>query len=203
MAQRDDRVAGAVLINAQSHLHGIDPDLSEHLRARTISHHSWRIAFKSSFRSKNMRKAIQGGQLDPRRILKHDDRRAAARDLPQQAARAARRLPTFDAAAELRKPSPSAGSSLFHFYSEGDEGLDYFQVVLGPELEAGGQRAGLALRGAPPAPTTSSRCAGARSALVESRARLGALLQLSSGGGDSAGPSARVRRRGHAGSIRP
>lgn len=133
MAQRDERVAGAVLINAQAHLHGLDPDLSDHLRARTISHHSWRIALRSSFRAKNLRKAL-GGQLDPRRILKMmvaAPLRVIFRPKPADG----KPLPSYDAAAELRAVT-DRGVQLFHLYSEGDEGLDYFQVVLGDDLAA-------------------------------------------------------------------
>jgi len=126
MAKRDPRVVAAVLINGQGHLHGIDAQLGAALRNRTLTRHFWRIAFKSSFSKKNWRKAL-GGQLNPKRIL------STMIGLPMRAlvrkreAQPAIEMP--DAAADLASVA-ERGVSLFHVYSEGDDGLDYFHTVL-------------------------------------------------------------------------
>ena len=130
--KEDERVMGVVLVNAQSHLHGLDPDLGEHLRDRTVAAHSWRIALKSSFRAKNIRKAI-GGQLNPIRILRMmiGMPMALLFGSREQGASAA----AYDSAADLRAVT-DRGVKLFHLYSEGDEGLDYFRVVLSEQERA-------------------------------------------------------------------
>lgn len=131
-AREDPRTVGAVLINGQGHLHGTDPELSAQLRARTLSRHYRRIALFSSYRAKNWRKAF-GGQLSVGRILQMMvgvpmgvlrglfGQRAAPADAP-------------DPVADLRAIG-ARGTRLFHLYCEGDEGLDYFHVVLGGKLK--------------------------------------------------------------------
>jgi pimeloyl-ACP methyl ester carboxylesterase len=132
-AREDPRVVGAVVINAQGHLHGTDPELSEHLHSRTMARHSWRIAFFSSFRSKNWIKAVTG-ELDPRRILRMMigfplamilRRRRQQREREQSPIGEA-----LDPAAALREVL-ARDVHLFHLYCEADEGLDYFHVALG------------------------------------------------------------------------
>ena len=122
----DDRVAGVVLINAQSHLHGMNQELGEHLRDRTIASHAWRIALQSSFRRKNIRKAI-GGQLNPIRILR------MMIGLPVSLLFGAREQESsakdYDSIADLNSVLVR-GTKVFHLYSEGDEGLDYFNLVI-------------------------------------------------------------------------
>jgi hypothetical protein len=132
VASEDERVRGGLLINGQGHLNGTDPLLGSRLRARTLTHHFWRIALRSSFRAKNWRKMI-GGQLDLARILR------TMIGLPLRALFGSREtvepaLP-HDGAADLRALT-SRGVRLFHLYSEGDEGLDYFHVVLGDVQKA-------------------------------------------------------------------
>ena len=124
--KEDERVMGVVLVNAQSHLHGMDPDLGEHMRDRTVAAHSWRIALKSSFRTKNIRKAI-GGQLNPLRILRMMIGMPMALLFGNKEQNASAKA--YDSAADLRAVT-GRGVKLFHLYSEGDEGLDYFRVVL-------------------------------------------------------------------------
>ena len=130
VAREDHRVAGAVLINGQGHLRGADPALDPHLRARTLGRHSWRIALFSSFRSKNWRKAILG-DLQPIPIL----RMLIGAPLGMILGRGTRRgaPEAHEAAADLRALA-RRGVRLFHLYCEGDEGLDYFNVVLGGEV---------------------------------------------------------------------
>lgn len=131
VAKEDRRVVGAAILNAQGHLHGTDPVRTAQLRDRTMARHSWRIALKSSFRSKNWRKVVQG-QLNPLRILKmmvgiplrafFGRRGSADSDL------------AGDAAKDLRALA-KRGVRLYHLYCEGDEGLDYFHLVLGAESD--------------------------------------------------------------------
>ncbi len=129
-AQEDERVVGAVMINGQAHLHGDDLELTDHLRARTLARHSWRIALRSSFRSKNWRKAIQG-QLEPKRIL----RMMFGSPLEALRGRRNREAPPEipDVLADLRALT-RRGVRLFHLYCEGDEGLDYFHALLGDKV---------------------------------------------------------------------
>ncbi len=126
-ALEDERVVACVLINAQGHLHGRNPDVGTALRNRTLTRHFWRIALRSSFRAKNWLKAIRG-QLDPVRILR------MMVGFPMRAILARRKAPapksTVDAAGQLRSAT-ERGVHIFHLYSEGDEGLDYFELVLG------------------------------------------------------------------------
>jgi hypothetical protein len=125
-AGEDERVVGALLINAQGHLNGTDPLLGSRLRARTLTRHFWRIALRSSFRAKNWRKML-GGKLDPVRILR------TMVGMPLRALFGSREtvepVQPHDGAADLRALT-SRGVKLFHLYCEGDEGLDYFHVVL-------------------------------------------------------------------------
>ncbi len=139
-AQSDPRVVGAVLINAQMHLHGMDPALSEQLHARAMARHSWRIALKSSFRSKNWKKAL-GGQLSPGRILSMmvggpvralKARFGSGSDAAQASTNSSEEAPD---AVQLLEGLTGRGVHLYHLYCEGDEGLDYFHTVLGKGLE--------------------------------------------------------------------
>lgn len=140
VAKEDPRVIGAVIINAQGHLHGTDPALTAQLQDKTMARHSWRIALKSSFRAKNLRKALSG-QLNPLRIL----RMMVGLPLRVLTRRGGGAEPAANAAA-ITDPGPAAakdlaaldqrGARVFHLYCEGDEGLDYFHVVLGDAVES-------------------------------------------------------------------
>ncbi len=133
-ARSDPRVVGAVLVNAQMHLHGPDPALAEALHARAMSRHAWRIALKSSFRSKNWKKAL-GGKLTPGRIasmLVGGPVRAVAGRL--KGGGGGDGPPAPDPRALLRELS-DRGVHLYHLYCEGDEGLDYFHTVLGKGVD--------------------------------------------------------------------
>ncbi len=125
-AQTDQRVVGVALINAQSHLHGDSAELGEALRTRTITRHSYRIALRSSFRSKNWRKALQG-KISVGGVLQ-SMLMAPVRALLGRGKGAA--LPAMDPVAQVRALR-DRGVRVLHLYSEGDEGLDYFQEVLG------------------------------------------------------------------------
>ena len=157
-AQNDPRVVGAVLINAQAHLHGVDPALTEHFREKTMSRHGWRIALRSSYRAKNWKKMLSG-KLVPKRVFEMlvtgplksmlskvttgpgpgtgpGTGTAAGADACQPGVRG-----PVDSGerpgAGLRELS-ERGAKVFHVYCEGDEGLDYFYVVLGSQADAVG-----------------------------------------------------------------
>ena len=139
-AREDERVVGGLLINAQGHLHGTDPVLSDKLRAATVSRHSWRMTLKSSFRSKNWKKALSG-QLDPLRILRMlfaaplrlfggGEGDKADHWQGDEASAGHTRLDAGDELAALA----ARRVRLLHLYCEADEGLDYFRLVLGKRL---------------------------------------------------------------------
>ncbi|HIF42509.1 MAG TPA: alpha/beta fold hydrolase [Planctomycetes bacterium] len=125
-AQQDERAVGVALINAQSHLHGASAELGEALRVRTMTRHSYRIALRSSFRRKNWRKAL-GGRISIGGVLQSMFL-APIRAVLGGGKGAA--LPAFDPVAEARTLT-ERGVRVLHLYSEGDEGWDYFQEVLG------------------------------------------------------------------------
>jgi len=120
VAQAEERVG-------LQHLHGREPALGPVLRQRSLARHSRRIAFFSSFRSKNWKKAL-AGKLDPRNILRMMVGGPLKRLLHRPPASAQAAAP--DPFEELQKLT-RRGVRLFHLYCEGDEGLDYFHVVLG------------------------------------------------------------------------
>lgn len=125
-AQQDERAVGVALINAQSHLHGENAELGEALRERTMTRHSFRMALRSSFRGKNWLKAL-GGRISIGDVLQ------SMFLAPLRAIFGGGKgmgLPAFDPVAETRILT-GRGVRVFHLYSEGDEGLDYFHEVLG------------------------------------------------------------------------
>ena len=126
----DSRVIGAVLINAGGHLHDeTNDELSSFIKNEVLSRHYWRIAFSSSFSSKNWRKAI-AGKVDYRSVLKEMicfPIRGLFKRREKEAQRAS------DIVADLRMLK-ERGVRLFHIYSEGDEGLDYVYLMLGDEM---------------------------------------------------------------------
>ena len=131
-ALRDRRVIGAVLLNAREHLHdNQDEKLTKALRNRALLHHYQRLALRSSFRSKNWRKTLTGNlnlSLLREAILGFHLRNPFRR---QQAELATREY----ALAQLQTLS-ARGVRLLHIYCEGDEGLDYFRLVLGADADA-------------------------------------------------------------------
>jgi hypothetical protein len=122
---------GAVPINARNHLHDdTDEKLSSSLRDQALVRHYWRIAFSSSFSTKNWLKIITGKvnywsalkemlSYPVRRRFRHNKKHTTGMS---------------DAGKNLHALR-ERGVRLFHIYSEGDEGLDYLYLMLGDELK--------------------------------------------------------------------
>jgi alpha-beta hydrolase superfamily lysophospholipase len=128
-------VIGAVMINAGGHLHDDhNADLSMALFHRGLRNHYLRIALHSSFRSKNWLK-VRTGDLNLRLLwgaarhfrLRNPLRRQRGGSDPQEYALA--HLATLS----------ERGVRLLHIYAEGDQGLDYFRLLLGKQALSGNQ----------------------------------------------------------------
>jgi len=132
MALRDGRVAGAVLINPNAHLHDTaDEALSATLRSRALQRHFVRIALFSSFRAKNWRKALSG---DFNLSLLGQAVRGLRLPRPGTGSqRATEAAPQANAQFETLS---ARGVRVLHVFSEGDEGLDYFRMMLGKGADA-------------------------------------------------------------------
>jgi len=128
----DHRVTGVVVINARDYLHDVNGESNSYINSRALARHYWRIAFRSSFRSKNWLKAatlafdyrgvigVMGSQL--RGLFARGRRRKVS--------------PGVDNGRARLLALVERGVRLFLVYSEGDEGLDYLHVTLGNELWA-------------------------------------------------------------------
>ena len=126
----DSRVVGAVLINARGHLHDRANDgLSSYIMNCSLARHYLRIALFSSFRAKNWLKAIRG-KVDYTSIRRMMDFRL--RSLFSRKRKVS--FGTHNGVGDLRLLA-ERGVRLVHIYSEGDEGLDYFHVMLGDKLQ--------------------------------------------------------------------
>jgi pimeloyl-ACP methyl ester carboxylesterase len=127
-ASQDERAVGVVPINAALHLHDPgDEELTEHMQRRTLSRHYWRIALRSSFWRKNLRKALTQ-QLNVGARL-----RVMLRSLGlsgRNTASKSNATPT-DHAHRVLDDMRSRDVRVLHVYSEGDEWLDYFELVIG------------------------------------------------------------------------
>lgn len=154
-AQADTRVTGTVLINARMHLHGLDPQLGDQLHERAMARHSWRIALKSSFRSKNWKRVLDG-QLKPGQVfssmvggpvravagrVRSLGGGTAAVDTTSAAVGSGDVDKAPDALAMLQALG-ERGVHVYHLYGEADVGLDYFQAVLGRRFARLGTVAG-------------------------------------------------------------
>ena len=131
VAAEDERVAGALLINAANHLHdGRDEAGSTALRGRVLRRHYWRLALLSSFRAKVWRQALRGN-FDPHLA------RQVLRDLLPPWPRRATPAPSLTAPSGLDslRSLLARGVIILHVYSEGDQAIDYFRVMLGPQAD--------------------------------------------------------------------
>lgn len=133
VARKDPRVIGALMINATSHFHSDHPELLETAYNRSLARHAWRIALMSSYRLKNWHKVLTG-QLSIRRI---------GANLLGGWAHPFSSRPQAAAPPTGKGPNPrldieelvKRGVKLLHVYAEGDEGLDYFRLMLGRDLK--------------------------------------------------------------------
>jgi len=131
-AIHDPRIIAAVLINPNMHLHDSrDEELSAGLRNRALLHHFQRLALASSFGLKNCLKTLTGNLNWP--LLGQALRGFRLRNpLHGQPAGPGPRQYALDRLSILS----ARGVRLLHIYSEGDEGLDYFRLLLGKEADA-------------------------------------------------------------------
>ena len=133
VARSDPRVVGALMINATSHFHADHPELLESAYHRALARHSWRIGLFSSYRSKNWRKLLTG-QLNMRRVasILRGGWAHPFSSRPQAAAQPSSNGPNprLDIEQLVKR-----GVKLLHVYAEGDEGLDYFRLMLGRDLK--------------------------------------------------------------------
>jgi pimeloyl-ACP methyl ester carboxylesterase len=126
----DARVVGAVLINSWGHLHDLDDhDFNSYIRTRALARHYWRIALFSSFKTKNWLKALTG-KVNYRTIVPV----MMGSRLKGLFTRGAREPSVVMRTEEDLRRLADRGVRLLHVYSEGDEGLDYFQMMVGNRL---------------------------------------------------------------------
>ena len=133
VARKDPRVIGALMINATSHFHSDHPELLESTYNRSLARHTWRIALMSRYRFKSWRKVLTG-QLSIRRVGANL-LGGWAHPFSSRSQAAARRTgkgpkPRLDIEGLVKR-----GVKLLHVYAEGDEGLDYFRLMLGRDLK--------------------------------------------------------------------
>jgi len=122
----DPRVMGAVLLNAQGDQQDIGDELSSSMLSRKNARYYWNIAL---FNPKSWLRVVTG-EADYGAII-----RASVFQLRSKFARPKRVAPgTSHDAANVRLLA-ERGVRLLLVFSEGDRGLDYFQEVLGDELQ--------------------------------------------------------------------
>lgn len=126
----DSRVAGTIMINAQGYLEGNDDELRARIRHRTLARHYRRITLSSSFRLKNVRKALTG------RVPYRDIARKALQ-LPRElmATRTSNDAPALERQIADLRTLRKRNVRLCLIHSEGDEGLDYLRLALGDKLD--------------------------------------------------------------------
>ncbi|MDX1643222.1 MAG: alpha/beta hydrolase [Thermoanaerobaculia bacterium] len=122
-AVADERVTGCALINVRGHLHGSDEEAETYYRNRGMRRHYLRMATRGSFRWKNWRKAL-AGQVDYRGFVR-SLLQFRAGELSTQKGELGPELGILEA----------RGVELLHLWCEGDEGLDYAEVVLEDRIE--------------------------------------------------------------------
>ena len=129
MAQRDPRIAGAVLINPRFHLYDCGSDAHLAVEAWVFARHYRRIALFSSF-STGIWRNIVTGKLRRRSVSKA---LSALRPLRLLSSLPRKSSATNRAESDLLALK-ERGVRVVHVYSEGDEGLDYLHVLAGRRL---------------------------------------------------------------------
>jgi alpha/beta superfamily hydrolase len=127
----DARVVGVVPINCRGYLSGSNSGSNTDIRNRALLRHYWRIAFSSSFRFRNWLKAITG-EVNYRSLVG-----AIGSQFKTLCS-----LPRNRSAAGVEHPFKSdlrslleRGARLLFIHAEGDEGLDFVQMVVGDEVK--------------------------------------------------------------------
>ena len=134
----DRRVVGVSLINAAGHRWGTSEELN-----RTLMHHYLRMLGSSSFRGKNWRKLFTL-DFDRRTILRATGARMKAL-LGRRTPAVKKETPEAVQVAAALESLMARGVQVLIVYSEGDEGLDYYQLFLRDTLGALLSSAGLEL----------------------------------------------------------
>ncbi len=123
----DPRVVGGGLINGGGFFIGTD---TEAVVEATLARHYKRMTFSSSFRAKNWKKALTGG-VDYRGILVN----AARAPLRILASLKPKTTASWSDGTDEFTALDARGAKLLMIHSEGDDGLDYVDVVLGEKKQ--------------------------------------------------------------------
>lgn len=123
----DPRVVGAVLINIPGHVYATSGELN-----RTMLRHYLRIALSSSFRSKNFLKIIKG-KFNYRSVIKVMASQMMSLFARKSEMSSGANNGANSIAADLRSLA-ERGVRLLLIHSEGDEGLDYLEAILGEKI---------------------------------------------------------------------
>jgi dienelactone hydrolase len=121
----DQRVVGAVVINARYHLSDAERDFDSKISDPALARHYFRIALSSSFRAKNWLKLLTG-KVDYSTPLKALVSFSLSR---LGVGRSWESFSTNGLMADLRTLG-ERGVHLLHVYSEGDQSLDCYQLVV-------------------------------------------------------------------------
>jgi len=129
LAFLDERVRGALLINPTEHLHDDTAlQLTSSLRARTLRRHYLRLLLRSSFRAQVLRQVLRG---DFDTALLGQALRGLSQARPSTATSEGLFPSTTAILGQLRSLL-KGGVNVQHVYSEGDQAIDYFYLLLGP-----------------------------------------------------------------------
>lgn len=122
----DSRIVGVALFNSQDHLHDDSNEkLSSGIRNRILALQNWRISFSSSFNAKKWLKVVTG-KVDYLAIARNQLRNLFTRK--KRIVSGAKK-----GVADMHLLA-GRGVHVLHVYSEGDEGLDYFHLMLGDNI---------------------------------------------------------------------
>jgi len=120
----DSRVVGVAMINPAGHRWGTREE-----RDRTLTRHYWRMISSPSFRGKNWRKLLTL-RFDVRTIVTAAASRLRVRAMSTNG----RELPAAEAITQGFRALLARGVRVLLVYSEGDEGLDYYELFLRERL---------------------------------------------------------------------
>jgi hypothetical protein len=130
VACADERVVAVVPVNSRGYLSSPNGGFNSHSRPLALLRHYWRIAFSSSFRSKNWLKVLTG-KVNYRSFIG-----AIGRQLQN--------LFSLERQSAVRLEHPfksdlrsllERGVRMLFIHAEGDEGLDFVEMILGDEIQ--------------------------------------------------------------------